>query len=264
MNPLKVFPTISLVALTALLLLSPLAASAAGATVTVKTDSASYAGAQSLTVFGTVSPTPGASGTFTVINVKNPSGATVLTGEASVSSSDGSFSQGFVTGGSASWISGTYKVNATYAPVGVSVSGSATTTFGYSATGGGGGGGATSQDIKNILGNLSAIRTALNALSGKVDALSSGQSAQNAQLTSIQNSLTSLSGTVSSIQGSLSNVAGTVGSINTALGSVSSKLDSLSGPLSSAGATQTYVLVVAVLAAITLVLELAILVRKLS
>lgn len=126
----KALPAVSLVALVAFLLSCPIAAVAAGLTVTVKTDLPSYSGAQSLTVSGTVSPTP-TSTTYIVIKATSPSGAQVLYNEAQVSTTDGSFSLQFVTGGP-NWVAGTYMINATYAPAGAAVSGSKTVSFSYS------------------------------------------------------------------------------------------------------------------------------------
>ena len=259
---MKVLSTISVVALTAFLVLSPFAAYAAGATVTVQTDQPSYFSAQTGSIFGKVTPAPSASGTYVTIVVKSPSGAQVLFSEALVSTTDGSYSYQFVTGGSASWSSGTYKVNATY--VATSVSGSAVTTFAYSTSTSGGGTGISQGQFNDIMGNLTALSGKLDTISGDVAALQSGQTAQNTQLSTLATSLSSLQQAVTSIQGSVSGMSTTLGQVNTAVGQVSTQFNQLSGPLASAGQTQTYVLVVAVLTAITLVLVLAVLVRRLS
>jgi len=120
-----------LVVLAACVLSFPFAAYASGVTVTVKTDQASYSGAQSLTVSGMISPAPSASGTNVVVKVSGPSGSEVLFSEGVVSTTDGSYSLRFVTGGP-NWIAGTYTVNATY--VFGSASGTSTTKFAYSLT----------------------------------------------------------------------------------------------------------------------------------
>jgi hypothetical protein len=73
----------------------------------------------------------------------------------------------------------------------------------------------------------------------------------------VQSSLTSISNGVSGITNTLSGLSTNL----TTLNGVGSQLNSLNGAVNN---NQTYVLVVAALAAITLVLELAILVRKLS
>jgi len=261
-SPLKVLSTISVVALTAFLLLSPFAAYAAGATVTVQTDQPSYFSAQTGSIFGKVTPAPSASGTYVTIVVKSPSGAQVLFSEAAVSTTDGSYSYQFVTGGASAWSSGTYKINATY--VSGAVSGSAVATFSYSSSTGGGSTGITQGQYNNIIGNITALSTAVNTLSGAVTALQNGQSAQNTQLTNIVNSLNSLTGTVTSIQGSLSGVSNTLSGVSTSVSNMQTTLNGLAPALANAGQTQTYVLVVAVLTAITLVLVLAVLVRRLS
>jgi hypothetical protein len=81
-------------------------------------------------------------------------------------------------------------------------------------------------------------------------------------------SLNSAVGTINTAVGgittTLGNVQTQIGTINTNVGSLSGLSTKLTDAANSIGTTQTYVLVVAVLAAITLVLELAILVRKLS
>jgi prefoldin subunit 5 len=260
-SQLKVLPTISVVALTAFLLLSPFAASAAGATVTVKTDQANYSGVQSLTVFGTVSPAPSASGSNIVINIKNQlTHATVISSEAAVGT-DGTYTTGFVTGGSPNWTQGTYVVNATY--LSGSVSGSATVTFAYS-TSTVGGGGLSQAEINYINSTLKSLGDEVSSMQSALTAVQNAQTSQGSQISSISSSLTSLSGTVAAIQTSLSGLTGTVNTINTNMGSVQTTLNGLSGPLQQAGQTQTYVLVVAVLTAITLVLVLAVLVRRLS
>ena len=122
---------VGMIALALLLSTSPLAAVAAGAVVTVKTDQSSYSGAQALLVSGTVSPTPSGNNAFVVISVKGPGGAQVLYNEGAVSLTNGSFSLRFVTGGP-NWAAGTYVINATFAPYGSSLTGWATTTFIYS------------------------------------------------------------------------------------------------------------------------------------
>jgi uncharacterized protein YoxC len=246
----------------AFLFLSPFAAYAAGATVTVKTDQASYSGVQTLTIFGTVSPAPTAVGTNIVITVRNQlTHATVITSEATVNT-DGSYTTGFVTGGSSNWTSGTYVVNGTY--VSGTTSGSGTATFTYSSTSQNQGGGISQAQYNNIIGNITALSNKVDALSGTVAGLQSGQSSQGTQIGSIASSLNALTNTVNGIQGTLTSVSNSVTQVNTAVGQVSSQFQSISAPLAAAGQTQTYVLVVAVLTAITLVLVLAVLVRRLS
>jgi len=260
-SQLKVLPTISVVALTAFLLLSPFAASAAGATVTVKTDSTSYGSAQTLTVFGTVTPAPTLSGTNIAIKIFNQATHAVVEYTVTPVGTDGAFNTVFVTGGSAGWTPGTYVVNATYAYG--TVSGTATTTFGYSSTSPSGTG-LSQAEINYINSTLANLSNEVGSLQGAVTSIQNAQTSQGSQISSIASSLTSLSGTVAAIQTSLSGLTGTVTTINNNVGTMQTTLSSLSGPLQQAGQTQTYVLVVAVLTAITLVLVLAVLVRKLS
>jgi len=96
---------------------------------------------------------------------------------------------------------------------------------------------------KDMQGNFSALSSAVAAVSAAVGAVNTA---------------------VGGITTTLGNIQTTLGTINTNvnnLSGLSSQLTTTSNDISS---TQTYVLVVAVLAAITIVLELAILVRKLS
>ena len=128
----RAVPVAFLAAIAVGLLTISIAALAAGANVTVQTDQSSYYGAQSLTVFGTVTPTPTSGGIYIVISVKGPTGSVVLFNEGPVSQTNGTFSVHFVTGGP-NWVAGTYTVNATYVPPS-GPSGWGTATFSYSIT----------------------------------------------------------------------------------------------------------------------------------
>jgi hypothetical protein len=99
--------------------------------------------------------------------------------------------------------------------------------------------------------------------------------AQQTALTNIQNSLTQLTNSLTGITNTLSQVTSSLSSISGALSTLQTTANNAAtqaqnaatqanNAASAVSSTQTYVLVVAVLAAITLVLELAILVRKLS
>jgi hypothetical protein len=96
---------------------------------------------------------------------------------------------------------------------------------------------------KDLAGNFTALNSAISALSTAVGTVGSAVGTANTGITNIQT---------------------TLGNVNTAVQSLSGLSDQLKTATSGISSTQTYVLVVAVLAAITLVLELAILVRKLS
>ncbi|MDG6964484.1 MAG: hypothetical protein JRN27_00165 [Nitrososphaerota archaeon] len=136
-----------------------------------------------------------------------------------------------------------------------------------------------------IYGGFAALNTAISSVSSAVSSLSTTLTSIQTSLTSIQTSLTGISGSittltsdVTSLQSSVSGIASQLTSIASAVSGAASSASSAATAAQSAAAaastaasntsgignTSTYVLVVAVLAAITLVLELAILVRKLS
>jgi hypothetical protein len=224
---LKPLSLIAASAIVALLMIAP--AVSAATTVTVVTNQASYSGTTAVQVSGTVTPPPTSSGQAISFTVTNPAGQTYpLPNTAIVRTTDGSFSISFNTGGPYYTQGGTYTLTANFQ----GTTGSTTFTYTVSA----GGGGITPVQYKDIIGNISALSTQLTALSQAVAAL----------------------------QASVTTLSGTVGTINTNVASIQSTLAGYGSGLAAAGTTQTYVLVVAVLAAITLVLELAILVRKVS
>jgi len=375
---MKTLPTLATAAIAVFLVLGPVAAFAA-TTVTVATNSNSYNGVQTVSVTGTVTPAPGA-GTNVVITTRGPAGVVDIN---SVPVNSGAFSYALVTGGSTTWVSGTYTVNATWGGPGGTAS--ATATFTYTPSSGGGGGAAVAvplgidvqvtaqtpvfpgqQEYVAVLtsfqangslapatfqtihyhtpqgtlvtlcsaagqtgctGTFTTIHVGFYTINftvpatatqggyfvhawtngPKVSGVSTGQGqglgqftvnpaiAQNSgfaalttseagiqsTLTTIQGSLGAISGlttglaslttSVNNLQSTLNTVSTGVTSITNGLSSVTtaaSNISSLSSKLdtvnSNVANSQTYVLVVAALAAITLVLELAILVRKLS
>ena len=235
-------------------------ATAAGSiTFTSPASSASYSGAQAYTISGTITPTPTQADNVG-ITVKNPSGSIVDAGNVAVTS--GAFSYSTAAGSSvnpSSWPTGTYTITATD-----SFGATGSITFTYTAAGGSG------QTVfeKDVLGNLSLIEQQIhnlsNDLNGNVTALNSAETSESNAITSLTNTVGSMSSTLGNLQSSLSSLTSTVGTINTNVNNLSSLGAQLSSASSSLSNTQTYVLVVAVLAAITVVLELAILVRKLS
>jgi hypothetical protein len=370
---MKTLRTIATVLLAAFMVLAPLAAVAAGETVTVATNSTTYAGASVIQVTGTVSPAPASSNTAVVVTTKGPSGV-VDTGPASVATGTGAYSYTFVAGGSTMWTTGTYTVNATYG--GPGGTGSATSTFTYTASSSGGGSGlsnyfmsvsiqattpvpqggavgisvltssptGTLDDVKtwspfhihypdgtlhnvcqlanstNCVGTLTRVHTgfyyvnftlASSALTGLysihagttdangvtgeglgtftvVTPSSSGgstgggsstvtttvtvtsgtggtsTSSDAAALAAIQTQLGGMSTTLNGISTGVSGITNTLSGLSTGLANVAGMPAQLTALNNSVNNDQTYVLVVAALAAITLVLELAILVRKLS
>jgi len=99
----------------AFLFLAPLAVFAAGS-VTITTDKTFYAGTQTIKVSGTVTPTPTTSGTSVAVTIAGPNGATVDANQFVVSTTNGTYSGTFVTGGSGytGAGNGTYTINANY------------------------------------------------------------------------------------------------------------------------------------------------------
>jgi len=369
---MKTLPTLATAIIAAFLVLGPAAAFAA-TTVTVATGASSYSGSQTVTVSGTVTPAPPA-GTNVVITTRGPAGVVDIN---SVPVNSGAYSYALVTGGSTSWVSGTYTVNATWGgPAGTA---SATTTFTYTSssttTTGTGVAAATGinvqvsassptfpgqQEYIGVLtswagnGSLAAATVTVQyygpsatsavtlcsssgqtgctgtfASAGKglstinfllpatavaggyiiqataststsagqgigqftvntniaqqsgFAGLTTSQAAITSTLTNIQSSLGGLAAIttgISSLTTSVNNLQSTVNTVSTGLTTLTNGLSSLQSAASSISAlsgkldtvnsnvsnSQTYVLVVAALAAITLVLELAILVRKLS
>ena len=108
--------------------------------------------------------------------------------------------------------------------------------------------------INNAIANGNTIS---KSLAGNFSAL-------NDAVTSIKNTLGSVSNGVTGLTGTLQTMSTQIGTLS----GLSGQMTTLSGKVTDAtnavNSTQTYVLVVAVLAAITLVLELAVLIRKLS
>jgi hypothetical protein len=243
---LKTLPTLAAVAIAMALVLSPMVASAATGSITFTSPAsgASYSGTQSYTISGTISPAP-TQADQVYLNVKNPSGQTVDV--ASVSVSNGAFSYSTATGGTSAWITGTYTISASD-----SYGATGTTTFSYTAP-------------SSASFNETAILLQINATDNKILA---NQQTILSDLSTISGTLSTISGAITTMQGSLTSIASQVSSIaNTVngLGSqVSTAASNAQNAANAVSSTQTYVLVVAVLAAITLVLELAILVRKIS
>jgi hypothetical protein len=139
---MKTLTTLAATLLAVFLTLAPTVAFAA-TTITVATDAASYQGAATIHVTGTVSPAPSAN-TAVLITTKGPRGA-VDYGAPAVSTSTGAYSYTFVAGGGGNWVTGTYTVNATWGASSGTAPVFATTTFQYTSAGpsgaGGGGGG---------------------------------------------------------------------------------------------------------------------------
>ncbi|MDA4118554.1 MAG: hypothetical protein OK455_09450 [Thaumarchaeota archaeon] len=97
-------------------------------TLTVQTDKTSYSGAQPIMITGTISPPPGPN-TGVIITVRNPTGSMADINEVIPGPANGSFSDISVPGGSASWVSGMYTINATWGGGGTSASNVATFVY---------------------------------------------------------------------------------------------------------------------------------------
>jgi hypothetical protein len=265
---MKTLRTIATVLLAAFLVLGPMAAFAAGETVTVTTNAQTYTGQATIQVSGTVTPAPSSAGTSVVVTTTGPMGA-VDTGEAPVASATGTYSYVFVAGSNL-WSSGTYTVNATYG--GPGGTGSGTTTFAYQ-----GAIGVATITVTSTVTTTSISTTTTTAFS-TVTTTSAVINPDTAQLNTIQTALTAITATLGTISSGVTALTGSVNTIQTAVTGISSQLTTVSNGIQSVSGisaqlttlnnainnNQTYVLVVAALAAITLVLELAILVRKLS
>ena len=125
---------VSVLAIAAILLLSaPFFSFAAGTTITVSTDKASYPNATGtpFTVNGTISPAPGVSNTYATIQIKNPSGTVMLVDSALVNPTTGAFSDSLASG--ANWVNGTYTVLVTWAASASGTVYTGSTTFAYGA-----------------------------------------------------------------------------------------------------------------------------------
>jgi hypothetical protein len=115
----------------------------------------------------------------------------------------------------------------------------------------------TSFTVNSEVANQASFGVLSHDLQANFSALSSAIQAVSTAVGTVNTAVSGVSSTLSSMQT-------TLGNINTGVTNLSGLSSQLSSVSSSISSTQTYVLVVAVLIAITLVLELAILVRKIS
>jgi hypothetical protein len=237
---MKTLPTLFAASLALVLVLAPMTTFAATGAITFSSppSGSSFKGTQSYTISGTVSPAPGTADEV-FIQVKNPAGTLVDATSATVNPTTGAFNYATATGGTAEWVSGTYSISAMDSNGALG-----SETFSYTAPAGG--------------FNQTALLLQMNATLTQLES----------QMKTLTAAVTAIQGTLTQIQGSLSTISTQVGNINnviTPLGTqVSTAAQNAQNAANAVSSTQTYVLVVAVLAAITLVLELAILVRKLS
>ncbi|MBI3859899.1 MAG: hypothetical protein HY296_06670 [Thaumarchaeota archaeon] len=125
--------------------------------------------------------------------------------------------------------------------------------------------------LSTIDSEVTALQTSVNTLSSTVgdiqttvNSINSWATSAQTTLSSIQSDLSSVKSDVSSIKSSVTSIGSDVSSIKNSVSGVSGIGSTANSILSAVQAEQTYVLVVAVLAAITLVLVLAVLIRRLS
>lgn len=254
---MKTLRTIATILLAAFLVLGPVAAFAAGETVTVSTDAKSYSGNATIQVSGTVTPAPSASGTAVVVTTKGPMGA-VDTGTAPVAATSGTYSYVLVAG-APSWVAGTYTVNATYG--GPGGTGSQTTTFAYVSNG---------QTVSTTTVTTTVTTTSVSTVTSTTTTavatvtIATVDSAMQSSIASISSQVNSMTGMLNTISSGITAIQSSITSSTSGFGALAGVPGQITTLTSDVNNNQTYVLVVAALAAITLVLELAILVRKLS
>jgi hypothetical protein len=270
-DTLKTLPAIAAVSIAMALLLVPLASVAAGSiSFTSPASGASLKGSASYTISGSVSPAP-TQADEVGIKVTNPANQIVDQDTATVT--NGAFSYPTAVGGTASWTTGTYTISATD-----SFGATGTTTFTYTSSSGGSAYNVTAALIKiqkqlnqtlaqnavlqkDLKGNETAEQTSLSSITSSLNSITSS-------LATITSNLNAVSTAVTGLQTSLTNIGNQISSMNTVVQGlgpqISNAVTQATNAANNASSVQTYVLVVAVLAAITLVLELAILVRKLS
>jgi hypothetical protein len=260
MRPL---PLIAASALVLVLLVAPVFATSY--TITVTTDMAAYSGTEAVHVSGTVSPSPGASQAVS-FTVTNPGGTTYpLAGTANIDPTTGDFTFVFNTGGPYYTASGSYTLTAEYSgfygSTHFSYTPAVTVTTGISM-----------QQYNNLMGNLTMLKGEITSLQQQQATLSKdlagNSSSLSSAISSLSSSVGSVSSAVTSLTSSVASITSAVGTLTTNLGTVSTQVTTAATDATNAAnavsTTQTYVLVVAVIVAITLVLELAILVRKVS
>jgi uncharacterized protein YoxC len=132
--------------------------------------------------------------------------------------------------------------------------------------------------LGTVSSNVNSINTAVSGLSTTIGSLTTSVGTLTSDVTGLQTTVSTLSSTVNTISTSVSSLSSSISTLTTdvtglqstvnGLGNLSGQMTSLQTSVtnlnSSVSNDQTYILVVAVLAVITLVLELAILIRKLS
>jgi flagellin-like hook-associated protein FlgL len=267
---MKTIRTLATIMIAAFLVFGPLAAFGATSTMTLSTNapSSGVSGQTTVTVSGTITPAPTVASNV-VLTTRGPNGAADI-GSTPVTTGTGTFSYSLVTGGNAAWVSGTFTVNGTWGASGNTAVG--TTSFLYTATGGNTGstttvtstvttsvGSVTVTSISTTtVGTVTSTITSTSTVGTVTTTVTSGSGSNDtAALAQLQTSVNAISQAVTGLQTTLTNISSGLAT----LGSVGNQITSMNTAVNN---DQTYVLVVAALAAIVLVLELAILVRKLS
>ena len=266
--------TIATIALAAFLVLGPALASGATRSMTLTPNSSSYSGQATITVTGTISPAPTIANTAVVVTTKGPAGAVDI-GEAVVATGTGAFTYVYVSGGSANWVTGTFTVNGTWGAQGDTAS--AITTFTYTAGQNGGGVVTVTTTTTSTTTVFSTTTVAaatttvvnpdtqtLNQIATSVASMQSGFATLSSTISGLSSTLSSLQSAVNTANTGITNLGTTITGISSGLSTLGNVGNQISSMNTAVNNNQTYVLVVAALAAITLVLELAILVRKLS
>ncbi len=122
--------------------------------------------------------------------------------------------------------------------------------------------------VNTLSSTVSGISSSLGTISSSISTLQSSVQGVSSSISTLTSDVTTLQSTVGGIQttvNGLSGLSGQMTSLQTSLtNSMSGLQTSVSNLSSSVSNEQTYILVVAALAVITLVLELAILIRKMS
>ncbi len=125
--------------------------------------------------------------------------------------------------------------------------------------------------LTTISNNVNSMNTAIGSLSSTLGTINTNVQGLGTSLTTLSNTVNTISSSIGSITSSITTLTNDVTQMQTTIGSLSGlagDMSSLQGSVNSLSTSvsneQTYILVVAALAVITLVLELAILIRKMS
>lgn len=125
--------------------------------------------------------------------------------------------------------------------------------------------------LTTISNNVNSINTALASITSTLGTVSSNVQGLGTSLTTLSSTVNTISSSIGSISSSITTLTNDVTQLQTTVGTLSGLAGDMSGLQSSVSSLstsvsneQTYILVVAALAVITLVLELAILIRKMS